>query len=136
MESLVVAALRGIRVVLLVPMKSDQKLVQYASRSFFDELLRAGVEIYEYKPQILHAKLMVIDDRWTILGSANMDIRSFRLNFELNLLVHGRSVAFQAAELFRTDLAKSKRIDPHAFASRSIAVQMVENACRLLSPVL
>ena len=106
--SITVAALRGVKVVLLLPLKSDSKIVQYASRSFYDNLLKAGVQIFEYQPRVLHAKMLVIDKKWTILGSANMDIRSFRLNFELNLLVYGTSTAEQAARLFAEDLKQSK----------------------------
>jgi len=136
MFALTVAALRGVRVRLVLPLKSDAPLVRYASRSFYDGLLRAGVEIYEYQPRILHAKLMVLDQKWTMLGSANMDIRSFRLNFELNLLIYGNSVASQATQLFQMDLAQSQAVDPEKFRRRPIGLQMLENACRLLSPVL
>jgi cardiolipin synthase len=134
--SLMVAARRGVKVMILLPLKSDSRLVQYASRSFFDELLRAGVNIFEYTPRILHAKCLVIDKKWTILGSANMDIRSFRLNFELNLLVYGPSVAEQATSLFETDLQHSRQVDLRRFLARPLGQQMIENACRLLSPVL
>jgi cardiolipin synthase len=136
MSSLVGAALRGIRVTLVLPLKTDAPLVRYASRSFYDVLLQAGVKIFEYQPRILHAKMMLIDRKWTMIGSANMDIRSFRLNFELNLLIYGESVATQAAALFEADLAQSVQVDPIAFQSRPLSQQMLENACRLLSPVL
>jgi len=136
MTALTVAALRGVEVKILLPSKSDSRLVQYASRSFYDTLLRAGAQIYEYQPRILHAKMMIIDDKWTILGSANMDIRSFRLNFELNLLVYGEQMTDQAEVLFNADLAQSSAIDLKEFLVRPLGQQMLENACRLLSPVL
>ena len=132
MTALIGAALRGVRVRLVLPLKSDARLVQYASRSFYDALLRAGVEIYEYQPRILHAKMMIIDRRWTMLGSANMDIRSFRLNFELNLIIYGASMAEQASSLFQQDLLQSERVDVGTFSRRPIGQQMLENACRLL----
>lgn len=136
MTALSVAALRGVTVKLLLPLRSDLALVQYASRSFYDDLLKAGVQIFEYQPRILHAKLLSIDGTWTILGSANMDIRSFRLNFELNLLVHAGSVAAQTAEVFQTDFAASRLVEREAFFQRPIPTRMMENACRLLSPIL
>lgn len=135
-SALTVAALRGVRVKLILPSKSDSKLVQYAGRSFYDNLLKAGVMIYEYQPRILHAKLMVIDGKWTMLGSANMDIRSFRLNFELNLLVYGPEVSQQAKEIFQKDIEQSEPIELESFMNRSIPQQMLENACRVLSPIL
>jgi cardiolipin synthase len=134
--SITVAALRGVNVILLLPLKSDSKLVQYASRSFYDNLLKAGVQIYEYQPRVLHAKMLAIDKKWTILGSANMDIRSFRLNFELNLLIYGPSTAEQAARLFAEDLKQSKPVELDAFMRRPIPQVILENACRLCSPLL
>jgi len=136
MTTLRVAALRGLRVRLVLPQKTDNWVVRYASRSFYDSLLRAGVEIYEFQPRILHAKLMQIDDRLTIVGSANMDTRSFRLNFELNLLVYGKTVADQAQALFEIDLSQSKRVDLEVFSQRPVHYRMLENACRLFSPLL
>jgi cardiolipin synthase A/B len=136
MSALAVAALRGVDVQILLPLKSDSLLVQNASRSFYDNLLRAGAKIFEYQPRILHAKMLVIDNKWTIIGSSNMDIRSFRLNFELNLLVYGPSLAHQAMEIFQDDLKNSKQVDRHLFMLRPLRQQMAENACRLLSPIL
>ena len=136
MTTLRVAALKGVRVRLVLPQKTDQWLVHYASRSFYDSLLRAGVEIYEYEPRILHAKLLTIDGDWTIVGSANMDTRSFRLNFELNLLIYGKTVASQAKGLLERDLQHCKRVNLEQFQNRPVIHRMVENACRLLSPLL
>jgi cardiolipin synthase len=136
LASLTVAALRGVKVSLLLPLKSDAPLVRYASRSFYDTLLQAGVRIYEYLPRVLHAKLLVIDNKWTILGSANMDIRSFRLNFELNLLIYGSSVVAQAVSLFENDLKQSKEVEYESFEKRPLPQKMLENACRLFSPVM
>jgi len=136
MTTLRVAALKGVKVRLVLPQKTDMWVVRYASRSFYDTLLRAGVEIYEFQPRILHAKLVRIDDEWTIVGSANMDTRSFRLNFELNLLVYGKAAAEQARVLFEQDVAQSKRVDLDTFSKRPVLQRMAENACRLLSPLL
>jgi cardiolipin synthase A/B len=134
--SLMVAALRGVKVQLLLPAKSDAPLVQWASRSFYDDLLAAGVTIHHYQPTILHAKMLSIDGKWSMFGSANMDIRSFRLNFELNLLMFGETLGSQAATLFRNDQLNSKPVDREKFQRRSIGERLLENACRLLSPVL
>ncbi len=136
MSALTVAALRGVEVHLLLPAKSDSALVQHASRSFYDTLLEAGASIYEYQPRILHSKVLIIDDRWTVIGSANMDVRSFRLNFELNLMVYGEDLSQKAAEVFHADLAQSKKVVREEFLKRPLKQQILENACRLLSPML
>ena len=117
-------------------MKSDSRLVQYASRSFYEDLLMAGVSIYEYEPRILHAKVLSIDNSWAILGSANMDTRSFRLNFELNLLIFGSQLSKPVDALFERDLGLSKRVDLAEFVKRPVTQRLIENASRLLSPVL
>lgn len=135
-STLSVAALRGIHTQVLLPAKTDAKLVQFASRSFYEELMEAGVEIYEYQPRMLHSKLLVIDDRWSIIGSGNMDIRSFRLNFEINLVIYGGLMASQVIEVFEKDLKHSSHITLDAFSQRPMPRKIVENACRLLSPLL
>ena len=136
LTAMTVAALRGVRVKIILPAKSDAPHVQWAGRSFYDELIDAGVEIYEYQPRILHAKLMVIDEKWTLLGSGNMDIRSFRLNFELNLLVLSQEFSAQCETSLNKDIEDSERIVPSEFMNRSIRKRLIENTCRLFSPVM
>jgi len=135
-SALRVASLRGVKVKLMLPEKSDSFPVQWASRSFYEELLAAGVSIHHYQPTILHAKMLCIDENIILCGSANTDIRSFRLNFELNLLMFGERLASQAAELFRTDLSKSRPVDRQAFLARPVRERILENFCRLFSPIL
>ena len=133
--ALQVAAMQGVKVKIILPQKNDAPMVQRASRSFYEELLSVGVEIYEYIPRVLHAKMMIIDEKMTFLGSANMDIRSFRLNFELNLLIFGPEVAIQAKDFFTKDLSMSQRIDLDAHRARPLHTKLAENACRILSPI-
>lgn len=133
--ALQVAALQGVSVKIILPKKNDAPMVQRASRSFYDDLLSVGVEIYEYVPRVLHAKMMIIDGRMTFLGSANMDIRSFRLNFELNLLIFGGKTAEQTRQFFFKDLALSEKIELTTHRRRSINTRLGENICRLLSPI-
>ena len=80
--------------------------------------------------------MMIIDRRWTILGSFNMDIRSFRLNFELNLLIYGKSFANEAIATFQEDLRNSKQVELETFQKRLFISRMIENAARILSPIL
>ena len=136
LTALEVASLKGVDLKIVLPRKNDQPLVRLASRSFYSELLRAGVKIFEFAPKILHAKLMTIDDEFTLIGSGNMDIRSFRLNFEITLLVEDPDVTQQAQYFFNNDLKNSEPIDLGKFSTRGILVELLENACRLLAPIL
>ncbi|MHB1846726.1 MAG: cardiolipin synthase [Deltaproteobacteria bacterium] len=130
------AALRGVRVRLLVPHKNNQRLTALAGRSYFDELLEAGVEIYLYTPGMIHAKTMVIDRAFGSVGTANMDVRSFRLNFEVNGLLYGGPAVARLQAIFETDLAAAARLDPDRFRRRSIWQKAAEGGARLLSPLL
>jgi cardiolipin synthase A/B len=130
------AAWRGVKIKILLPGKSDMKLVRWAGRSFFRELLDAGVELYEHRPGMLHAKTMVVDGNWSTVGSANMDIRSFRLNFEINVLVSGTEFAAEMERIFELDIAKALKITPELMQQESRAQRFLESFCRVLSPVL
>jgi cardiolipin synthase A/B len=127
------AALRGLDVRLLVPKRSDSRLVTAAAASYFDELLAAGIRIYEY-PRMLHTKALLIDQETVILGSSNFDNRSFRLNFELCVLFENLQVAssletIMSKDFDDADLVTSPR--PLGFAAR-----LAEAGARLLSPLL
>ena len=130
------AALRGVDVRILFPSKSNHPFVFQAARSFYEDLLAAGVRIFEYGPGMIHAKTMVVDGTVALVGSANMDIRSFRLNFEVHAVIHEASVAERLARCFREDLAVSKEIEREAFLARSLGSKGIEAAARLLSPLM
>ncbi len=111
---------RGAKVQLLLAGKSDVPLSQLACQRLYQPMLKAGIEIYEYQPQILHAKLIIID-HWVYVGSANLDIRSLRLNYELMLRLGSAELAKGARSIFLEALTHSRRIDPDAWAaSRSL----------------
>ncbi|MGH8023086.1 MAG: phospholipase D-like domain-containing protein, partial [Limisphaerales bacterium] len=105
------AARRGGRVRLVLPGKTDVPISKLAARNFYKRLLEAGVEIYEYEPQILHAKLICLG-AVTYIGSANLDIRSLRLNYELVIRFQDKAIADGAAGIFENILAHSQRIEP------------------------
>jgi cardiolipin synthase len=130
------AALRGVDVRLLLPFRSDMRLVLHAGRSYYDQLLANGVKIYEYQPGILHAKSMVVDDGWATVGSANMDVRSFRLNFEVNAAIYGPAFANELAEVFERDLQQARRVTMDDVENKRITSRMAESLARVLSPVL
>lgn len=109
-KGLIAAAQRGVDVRLLVPRKSDVRLVQWAARAAYTNLLINGVRIFEYLPRMLHAKTVVVDDNYATIGTANMDYRSFFLNYELNLFSGSRDLCFQLFNQFNTDLKESEEI--------------------------
>jgi cardiolipin synthase len=110
MMALTSAALAGLDVRLLVPKQSDSKLVTFAARSYFDELLAARVKVYEYGPRMLHTKALLCDDNLAILGSANFDHRSFRLNFEVALLFREPAFNARVAELLEGEFGSASRV--------------------------
>ena len=130
------AALRGVDVRLLLPKRNNHPFVGQAGRSFYEDLLWAGVAIHEYDPGMIHAKTMVVDGAVAMVGSANMDLRSFRLNFEVHALVHDAATAAQLEACFEADLALSSPIDPVTFAARPWTQKVIEGAARLLSPLM
>ncbi len=136
MDALSVAALSGLSVKLLVPGISDSKIVNAASKSYYNKLLEAGVEIYLYQKGFVHAKTMVTDSMLTLLGTANMDYRSFELNFEVNALIYDKEVAEQMRNTFFEDLKDAEKIDRDAWLSRPWNIQLPEKIARLFSPVL
>jgi cardiolipin synthase len=134
--ALVTAALRGARVRLLVPKQGDSRLVTAAARSYYDELVRAGVAIYEYGPPMLHAKTLVVDRDIAVIGSANMDNRSFRLNFEIMAAVYDEATASRLAALFEEDLHKARKYSLREARRAPLRHRLIESTARLLSPLL
>lgn len=136
LSALKVAALSGIDVRLLVPNRPDKKIVFYASRSYFPELLEAGVKIFEYESGFLHSKIIIVDNELASIGTSNMDMRSFHLNFEVNAFLYRTNSTHTLVNDYLNDLANSKRIEWETFKTRSIWKRMVESTSRLLSPLL
>jgi len=134
--TLVSAALRGVDVQVLVPRRSDSELVLAASRSYFDELLSAGVRLYEYLPTMLHAKTMTIDGRLAFVGTANMDPRSFRLNYELTGIAYCEPTARELDDLFERDLTVSKEVTREDRAALPMIERIRESTARIFTPVL
>lgn len=130
------AALRGVDVRILVPRASDSRTAAAAARSYYDELLRAGVQIYEYLPRMLHAKTLVVDDAVAIVGTANFDNRSFRLNFEVTALLFDGPTTQRLAEIFERDLEHARLVTAAARRHVGFGGRLFEGTARLLSPVL
>lgn len=135
-EALRVAALSGLSVKLLVPGISDSKFVNAASKSNYNDLLQAGVEIYMYQKGFVHAKTLVTDGKLSIVGTANMDHRSFELNFEVNVIVYDQQFAEEMRQVFFDDLKQAEKIDPEGWYKRPAYRQFPEKVARLFSPIM
>lgn len=136
MTALRTAVYRGVDVQVLLPANSDAWIVQWAGRSYYPDLLAAGIRLFEYQPGILHAKSVVIDDDLSIVGSANMDVRSFRLNFEASCLTRSKPLALRLLDLYSRNLRHSREITADAVAKRSYLSQLGDAAAHLLSPLM
>ena len=126
---------RGIDLRIFVPGKSDSPIVQRASRAYYDELIQSGVAIYEYDG-MLHAKAFLFDDDVTMIGSANLDIRSVRLNFELSMLIESRQLGHELANWFDVIGRRSTRIGREHLARRSRINRLGDAVAHILSPLL
>jgi cardiolipin synthase len=128
------AALGGLDVRVLVPKRSDSRLVTLAARSYFDELIAAGIRVYEYGPRMLHTKALLIDDTMALIGTANFDNRSFRLNFEVSMLFQDAAIAGELAALLEREFGHAVRVkhDRH----QPLRARLPEAIARLGSPLL
>lgn len=136
MDALIVAALGDVKVKLLVPGISDSKFVNAAARSYYRDLLKAGVEIYIYQKGFVHAKTLAVDGKMAIVGTANMDYRSFDLNFEVNAIVYDEEIATELSTAFYEDIKDADTIDPEQWFNRSKRSKLIEKTVRLVSPLL
>ncbi|EIJ81844.1 cardiolipin synthetase [Bacillus methanolicus PB1] len=131
-----ITALSGLDVRLLVPKKPDKRIVFHASRSYFPELLEAGVKIYQYEKGFMHSKIIIVDHELASIGTSNMDMRSFHLNFEVNAFLYRTRSTQALVREYMNDLEHSTQIDPETFNKRHIGYRLLESTSRLLSPLL
>lgn len=136
LTALVSAARRGVAVTLIVPRRNDSRFVAAASRSYYPSLLEAGVQIFEFLPGLLHAKTMVADDSAGIIGSANLDRRSFELNFENNILFADATLARDLAARQREWLGQCLAITPAIAARTPLPKRLWRNTLAMMSPLL
>ena len=135
-QALTTAAYRRVDVRLLIPKCSDSKLVDLAARSYVPELLDAGVRVFEYLPRFIHAKTIVVDEEVALVGSANLDNRSFRLNFEVAMLLYGAGPNALLATAFERDAAQARELTRTEFARAKFFTRLGQAGARLLSPFL
>jgi cardiolipin synthase len=135
-DALCLAGYQGVDVRILCQYHPDKWIPLLAGRSYWDEVLQAGVKVYQYTRGMMHAKVMLVDGQWASVGTANLDNRSLHLNFEVNCLIYAPEVVALLENAFREDLRTSIQLDADVFARRPLASRVVENTCRLLSPIL
>ena len=135
-SALKIAALGGVDVKILFPFYPDKKFVFYASRSYFSELLQAGVRIFQYTRGFMHSKFIIVDGKIASIGTANMDMRSFHLNFEINVFLYFSSSVHHLEEVFMDDLVESTELTLSELEKRTLKERILESFCRLFSPLL
>lgn len=136
LEALCQAAARGVQVKLLLPRKNDSLMVGWASRSYFDLLLESGVQILLFDGGLLHTKAMLMDDQLALVGSVNLDIRSFQLNFELTVALFAPDSCEEVGDLLRSYEADSHALDPEQWAKRGKPARVLERLMFFMSPLL
>lgn len=136
LQAVQVAALRGVDVRIVVSLRSNQRIAQLAQQSYYDTLLGAGVGVYLYRPRFLHAKHISVDDDVAMIGSTNVDIRSFSLNAEASLLIYDPEVVAALGEIQERYFADSDRLTLAAWNARPAAGRMVQNVARLADSFL
>jgi len=136
LSALQMAALAGKDVELLLPKRSDSFFVQHAAQSFIKPMLDAGVKIYFYEKGFIHAKTMIIDDNLAIVGTVNLDNRSFYLNFEIAIIMYDRLIVKDLQDAFEKDLEDATLITRRSWKNRSLFEKFIDAVCRLLTPLL
>lgn len=136
LEALKIAAVSGIEVRIMIPSMPDHLFVYWATFSHIGELLPYGVEIFQYKKGFLHAKTIVIDDIISSVGTCNFDIRSFKLNFEVNAFTYDKDFSKQLRDIFEEDMNYCSELTYEDYLNRSFVVKFKETISRLFSPLL
>ena len=136
LTALAICASRGVEVRLLIAEKGDHPYLVRVSRSFYEDMLQAGVRLFEYSRGVNHSKVAVMDEDWLMVGSANLDNRSMRLNFELNVLIRSTEQNGLLAKVLEEDFNSSKEIKLEAFQKRPLKQKLIEAAFRPLAPLL
>lgn len=136
LDAIRIASLSGVDVRIMIPSKPDHPFVYWATYSYVGDALKGGARVFVYDNGFLHAKTLVVDDKVATVGTANIDVRSFRLNFEVIALLYNENSAIQLREAFEDDLIHSHELTYEVYKKRSLFIRFKESISRLLSPVL
>lgn len=135
-DALRIATLSGVDVRIMIPNKPDHPFVYWATLSYIGDLLEAGADVYIYQKGFLHAKTIVVDGKIASVGTANIDVRSFRLNFEVNAFLYDKTITQRLVDAFKEDAAISTQMTKKLYDKRSLGIRFKESIARLISPVL
>lgn len=135
-SALAMAVARGVDIKIIVPLNNDRIMVRAASRSIYQQLISHGINIYERHGMFSHIKAMLVDDQWSSMGSSNCDVRSFKLNYELDFCVEAGDFTETLRRQLNAELAKSKRITMKDEIDKNLLVRLFENICSLFTPIL
>ena len=135
-DALRIASLSGIQVKLMIPNKPDHIFVYWATTHYAGELLKAGARVYIYDNGFIHAKMIVVDEEVSSVGTANIDVRSFKLNFEVNAFIYDEGIAKTLTDVFYKDMEVSKELTREMYVKRSKKIRIKESLSRLLAPIL
>ncbi len=130
------AARRGVDVRIVVPSENNHRYAGLASKALYEELLEAGVRIFERKPPFMHAKAMAIDSTVALVGTANLDVRSLELNYETTVLINDESTVNKLKLIIREDIAESTELNLNEWLQRPALQKLGENLCALMTPIL
>ncbi|MGM0846762.1 MAG: cardiolipin synthase [Bacillota bacterium] len=136
LDALRIAALSGIDVRIMIPNKPDHMFVYWATFSYVGEMLKAGARIYIYDNGFIHAKMIVVDSKISSVGTANIDVRSFRLNFEVNVFIYDIELSKELGKVFVKDIQQSRELTMGDYLKRPLWIRFKESISRLLSPIL
>jgi cardiolipin synthase A/B len=136
LAALKLAVLRGVDVRILLPDKPDHRIVHLASHSFYPDVIPSGIKLYKYKPGFMHQKVFLVDSSCAGVGTANLDNRSFRLNFELTLLIFNRIFVGKVEAMFKQDFSNSRLVTLEEYTKRWLPFKLAVRLASLLSPIL
>lgn len=136
LDALRIASLSGVDVRIMIPNKPDHMFVYWATYSYVGELLNAKAKVYIYDNGFIHAKTIIVDNEISSVGTANIDVRSFKLNFEVNAFVYDQKKAHELTESFIKDMELSRQLTLDQYQQRSLKIRFKESISRLLSPIL
>lgn len=136
LDALRIAALSGKDIRIMIPNKPDHIFVYWATLSYIGELLKVGAKVYIYENGFIHAKTIIVDEKISSVGTANIDVRSFRLNFEVNAFIYHEETAQNLSEFFKQDLMKCQELTMDRYQLRPLRIRFKESISRLLSPIL
>lgn len=136
LKAIKTAALSGVDVRIIFPQKIDHYIVNIASYSYFEEIMKAGGKVYLYQNGFIHSKVFLVDDELASIGSSNMDLRSFMLNFEVNAFIYDKEYVNMVADQFYRDQEDSIQLLEENYRTRNVWVRLAESISRLFSPLL